>query len=140
MAATDEQIAQVRRMTAEPTTATYSDALIQATIERYPLIDERGEAPYTWETSTTPPTQDPNEDWIATYDLNAAAADIWDEKAAALAANYDFATQGQSFQRSQAFEAAARAARYYRSRRAARTLRLRPEPRVAGDEVLSDAD
>ena len=69
-------IAQVRGWTNEPTTTTYDDDAITVFIERYPLIDERGELPYTFDTSTDPPTEDANDTWIDTYDLHAAAADI----------------------------------------------------------------
>ena len=90
MTATAAMILSVRRKVAEPTSTTYSDTAIQTVIESYPLIDQRGEEPYTWDLSTQPPTQDDNEDWIVTYDLNAAAAVIWEEKAAAVSCGYDF--------------------------------------------------
>jgi len=130
MTATAAQIAQLRRMTAEPTEATYEDEALAGYIEAYPCLDERGEVPYTWDTSTEPPTQDANADWVPTYDLAAAAADIWSEKAAALAAGYDFSTDGGSFHRSQAYEQAQAQARYWRARRkpATHTLHMHPEP------------
>jgi hypothetical protein len=56
MAATAAQIAEVRRMVNEPTTSTYSDVLITAIIERYPLLDELGSDPYTW-TAANPPVR-----------------------------------------------------------------------------------
>jgi hypothetical protein len=68
-------------MVDEPDTTTYSTRSYKPTSKTYPMIDERGEVPYTWDTSTTPPTKDANDNWIATYDFNAAAADIWEEKA-----------------------------------------------------------
>ncbi len=117
MTATAAQIAQVRRMVAEPTTTTYSDAAVQGYIEAYPRLDERGEEPYAWDTSTDPPTKDDNEDWIPTYDLHAAAADIWDEKAATLASRHDFTADGASHSLSQQYAQAMAQARYHRSRR-----------------------
>jgi len=116
-------------MVAEPTITTYSDAAIAAYIEAYSLVDERGESPYTWDGSTEPPTKEVNADWIATYDLNAAAADVWDEKAAALAADYNFSNDAGRFDRSQAFEHAQGRARYYRSRRSPRSVTLRQWPK-----------
>ncbi len=116
MSATAAQIAQVRRMVAEPTTTTYSDATIQGYIETYPLRDERGQEPYTW-LLNNPPTQSANPQWIATYDLHAAAHDIWDEKAALLAGNFDFSADGAAFSRSQAHQQAQAQARYYAARR-----------------------
>lgn len=122
MTATAAQIAQVRRMVNEPDDTTYDDDAIQGYIEAYPLIDERGEVPYTWDTSTTPPSQDENEDWIPTYDLHAAAADIWLEKAAVLAQDYDFAADGGRFSRAQAYAHAMKMYRHYRGRRKPRTI------------------
>jgi hypothetical protein len=37
------------------------------------------------------------------YDINAAAADVWRQKAAAVACRYDFASDGQSMHRSQMY-------------------------------------
>ncbi len=122
MAATADQIAEVRRMVGEPTADTYSDATIQAYIERYPLMDECGEEPYTWDTSTSPPTQDANDDWIATYDLHAAAADIWGEKAAAVAPNYSYSADGHSLQRSLVYEQYRQEERKHLARRVARSI------------------
>jgi hypothetical protein len=139
MTATAAQIAQVRRMVAEPDATTYASFLIQNFIEAHPLRDECGNDPYTWDDSTTPPTKDENEDWVPTYDLNAAAADIWDEKAAWLAGKYDFAADGGTYHRSQAYEQAAKMARYYRSRRHPKTWKLTMEPKVETD-LYDDSD
>jgi len=128
MTATAAQILQVRRMVDEPDTTTYSDTLIQTYIETYPMIDERGEVPYTWDTSTTPPTRDTNDNWIATYDLNAAAADIWEEKAATVAQNFDFSADGGSYSRSQMHAQYCQNARMYRARGGMSTIMLIPSP------------
>lgn len=134
MAATNAQIAEVRRMVAEPDSATYLHDVLARYIERYPVVDERGEAPYTWDTATTPPTQETNDDWVATYDLRRAAADVWEEKAAALAGNYDFQVEGRRFSRAQTYEQAMKMARYYRSRRTLKTLRAVVEPPVVAED------
>jgi hypothetical protein len=133
MAATAAQIAQLRRMVAEPTSATYNDVTLTGYIEAHPLIDERGEAPYTWDTSTEPPTQEANDSWIATYDLNAAAADVWEEKAGALATSFDFEADGGSYKRSQAYNQAQERARFYRARRRIGATRLIAWPKIARD-------
>jgi len=117
MTATAAQIARVRRMVSEADDTTYDDNAIRDYIEEYPLIDERGELPYTYDTSTQPPTQDDNDDWIDTYDLNAAAADIWEEKAAGIAGDFDFKADGGQYSRSQAYEQALKQARWFRNRR-----------------------
>jgi len=112
-------------MVGEPTLEVYSNAALAAYIEAYSLPDERGEEPYEWDTSTEPPTQEDNENWIPTYDLNAAAADIWQEKAASASGK--------------AYEQAQRMARHYRSRRAIRTIKGIMHPLV-DDEGALDSD
>ena len=115
-------------MVAEPTEDTYTDAAIAGYIETYPALDELGALPYTWDTSTPPPTKDINEDWIPTYDLNAAAADIWGEKAAGLVGDFDFSADGGSYQRSQVAAQYQQRERYYRARRKPGTLHLVMSP------------
>lgn len=124
MAAMAEQIVRLRRMVAESTDDTYDDDTLAAYIERYPLLDERGEPPYTWDTSTEPPTRKDNDRWIATYDLHAAAADVWDEKAAAVATRHDFGADGATYHLSQQYDQALQQARYHRARRSPTTHTL----------------
>lgn len=124
MTASAEDITQVRRMAAETTLATYSDSDIAAVIERYQVIDSEGYFP-------------DDDDWTDTYDLNAAAADLWAEKAAAVAANFDFSADGGSFSRSQEFDMATRMSAFYRSRRKMKTVRMIQSPH---EGVPLDAD
>ena len=124
MTATADQISRVRRMTNEPTTAIYSDAQIQAYIEAHPLTDAYGYAyddPEEWE--------DVNPDWTPTYDLNAAAAGIWEEKAGVLAGDFDFSADGGNYSRSQAYEMAMKQARNYRARRSVKTITMQSSPK-----------
>lgn len=137
MTATAEEVARLRRMVNESDATTYTDAALRGYIERYPLLDALGHEPYV-ESSTTPGTLEANEDWTATYDLNAAAADVWQEKAALLAGEFDFAAGGQTFQRSQAYQMYMQQSRYYRSKRAVKTVRAWPAPRPDEDEDLSN--
>lgn len=134
MAATAGQIARLRRMIAEPTDDTYDDDALAECVERYPLLDERGEAPYTWDTTTQPPTQKSNDDWIPTYDLEAAAADLWEEKAATYATQYDFEADGASHSLSQRYDQMMARARYHRSRRSPCTGTLVQWPKETGRE------
>ena len=127
MSATAAQIQRLRRMVDEPTTEDYDDPTVAEYIERYPLMDERGQKPYTYNASTSPPTQDDNDDWLPTYDLNAAAADVWEEKAATLAADFDFSADGASYTRSQSYQHAIEMAAYYRRRRSMKTITQRPD-------------
>lgn len=105
MPATAAQITRLRRMVAEPSSATYSDEDLAGYLEELPLLD------------------------VAGYDLHAAASAIWDEKAAALAARYDVSADGATHSLSQKHAHALQQARHHRSRRAPGTITLRPEPR-----------
>jgi hypothetical protein len=113
MAATDAQATKVRAMTAEKNSDTYSDAEIKVFIEAHPLPDLYGLDPT-------------NDDWMATYDLNAAAADIWEEKAGKVASDFDFDADGGSYSRSQVYEQMMQQARHFRARRSLRTITAKP--------------
>jgi hypothetical protein len=113
MTATAAMIADLRRMVAEPTTTTYSDAQLTTFIELYPMLDTDGLTP-------------DESDWDATYNLNLAAADVWQEKAAAVAANADFTAWGSAFRQSQVFTQYMDMAREYRSKRI-RSVRALPD-------------
>ena len=128
MSATAAQIAQVRRYVNESDDTTYDDDAIASYIEAYPVVDERGEDPYSWDTSTQPPTEDANEDWVSTYDLHAAAADIWEEKAAVVAQDFNFAADGGNYSRSLVFEQYMKLARFHRARRKPTTHKIHKYP------------
>lgn len=118
MSATAAMIARLRLMVNEPDDSNgYDDDALTALIESYPLLDERGEPPYTWDTATEPPTQDSNDDWIATYDLHRAAADIWEEKAATKAHLYMFSADGGQYSRHQVYSMFMQQARHHLARR-----------------------
>lgn len=129
MGATAAQVAQLRRMTDEPSSSTYTDTALEDLIESYPLMDERGVVPYYYDESTTPPSPVYNTGWIPTYDLNAAARDIWDEKAAAIAEDFTFSADGGSYNRDEKYQHYKSQSRYYNSRRSPRSITLRPAPR-----------
>ena len=122
-------IQRLRRMIAEPTSNVYTDDDLESYIESYPVMDANGIDPTYLDFSTTPPTATERDDWIPTYDLNAAAAEIWEEKAAALQDKYDFAADGGSYHRSQAYEQACSMAGKYRSRSVAKTPFTRKWPK-----------
>lgn len=103
-------IARLRRMVAEPGTATYTDSLLVTTISRYPLPDVAGEWPLLTSGSA-------NTDWTATYDLASAAADIWQEKATGVVGNYNFTADGATFNKEQVYNHYVGQARTWRSRR-----------------------
>lgn len=115
MTVTAAQISQLRRMVAEPTTTTYDDATLTTYIERYAHMDEYGETPLD-------EYGEVNTDWTATYDLSAAAADVWEEKAAALITKFDFAANGGTYNLSQQYEQAMKQCRHFRARRMPTTV------------------
>ena len=119
-------IAQLRRLAAEPIGASsYSDADLIEAIRRYPLPDAAGAAP---EESA----------WTEAWDIYQAAADICDEKAAAVAANFDFAADGGDYKRSQIYAQLTQLARRYRARRRTGTLTMVAEPPPAGGRLIGD--
>lgn len=123
MAATEAQVARLRRLCAEPDACTYDDAALAGYVEAYPLQDSLGRLP-------------DDHEWTATYDLYAAAADICDEKAAAVAAQYDFSADGGTYTRSQEWQHWRSMAQRYRARRAAKAITLVPDrPYVLAQEV-----
>lgn len=110
MAASAAEVVRLRRMVAESDDSNgYTDAVLEDAIERYPLLDADGLEPTDAE-------------WTATYDLNAAAAEVWGEKSAALSGSFDFSADGASFTRSQAHMQALKMQRHYAARRAPGTI------------------
>jgi hypothetical protein len=99
-----DDVLRLRRMVAEPTIDTYTDALLVAAIERHPVPDPDDIYP-------------DEEGWYPTYDLALAAAEIWSEKAATVAANFDFEADGGNFSKSQQYEHYAKQERKWRSLR-----------------------
>jgi hypothetical protein len=116
-------VAQLRRLTNEPTQTPYTDAELELVILSYPSLDERGISPYSLDTSTSPPTQIATIGWLPTYDIHAAAADIWEEKMATAGQDFDFDADGGSYRRSQVAEFYLKQVRYHRSRRRIGTVK-----------------
>lgn len=139
MAATADEIMRLRRMTGEVSNSTYYDSVLSEYIEAYPLNDARGEEPYEWDTTTEPPTRDDHDEWVPTYDLNAAAARIWEEKATEYIADYDFTADGATLNRSQAFKHMMAQAGYYRSKRAAGTITQYADADDTTDDWIANA-
>lgn len=138
MAATAAMAAKLRRMVDEPTETTYDDDLIDDYIERYPLLDVLGTDPQDVDFTTTPPTISEADEWIPTYDLNAAAADIWEEKAGAVADEFDFKADGGSYTRSQKEEKYLGKSRFHSSKKSAKTIKMWVEPRISLEEQNND--
>lgn len=111
MAATEDQIAELRRMVNEPDEGTYTDETLTVYIERYPLVDAAGNEP-------------DDDGWTATYNLYAAAADILMEKAAKAAEKFDFSDGPQTFNMSQTERALRLQAEMYRTQADRQMARL----------------
>lgn len=131
-------IQQMRKMINEPTANDFSDSYIEDVITQYVMVDELGTAPYYYTETGSTPTQTTNTEWIPTYDLNAAAADLWTEKAGKLADRFDFTADGASFHRSQAYEQAMKQARFYSSRRKPKTMTMHVWTDNEADDDLSN--
>jgi len=122
MSATAEQIAKLRRMVAEPTLTTYSDTDLAGYIEAHAVVDANGMEPLFYAGVNQGMVANPT--WMSTYDLNSAAADVWEEKAAAPAEDFDMEADGAQLSRSQVYEHYMKQARYYRSRRNPKTVSM----------------
>lgn len=131
-------IAEVRRMVAEPDgSGGYTDAVLATLIEKYGLVDKYGQSSTYLQmpgSAATSAVENDNPMWIPTYDLNAAAAQIWEEKAAAVAADFDFDADGGDYKRSQKHYQFLAQARYYAARRSPQTITLLkyPDERLLG--------
>lgn len=122
-----ENVKIVRKMIAESSPdSEITDDEISAAIGRHPVDDMNGAGP--WIRSATAPTPTINPAWIPTYDLHAAAADLWEMKAARFASDFDFSADGGTYRRSQVVDHAMRMARFHASRRSVYTITQRPEP------------
>jgi len=124
MSATDAEVARVKRLCGiDDDDATYTSTVVAEYIERYPALDSDG--------------NDPSEDdWTDTYDIYAAAADLCDEKAVTFAGKYDFNADGGNFSVSQEFDHWRNLAAHYRSRRKAKSTKVRSSrPYVLAEEV-----
>lgn len=110
MTVSANDLADIRRMVNEPDDSNgYDDTLLTRLIETHAVMDNEGRDP-------------DHDDWVATYDLNAAASDIWTEKAAKVAHEFDFTSDGATFRREQKVKHAKSMAAFYASRRRFRTI------------------
>lgn len=130
MTASADQISRLRRMVNEPVTSTvYTDPILTTYIEAYPVIDADGNLPS-------------EDDWTASYDLNAAAADIWEEKAAAVQTYYNFTADGGKYDQDKLFETAMDKSRYHAARRkpASKQSHKVPKEISTSDDLIWDED
>lgn len=95
-----EAQARLQRMTDYSTAPALTADDIADCLEMSALVDSSGLAPT-------------DASWTPTYDLNRGAAEGWRRKASRAAVLFDFATDGQSFDRSQIAAACERMAKEY---------------------------
>lgn len=121
MAATAAMVDRLRRMAnIDLLDTVYDSTALAEYIERYPLLDSDGNEP-------------DDDDWTATYDLHGAAADLWTERAATVAQDFDFAADGGNYSRSQVHAQYMKQAAYHNSRRAIDTIAATPWPKPRRD-------
>ncbi len=108
-------VSRLRRYISEPSAGTYTNEELILLIEESALMDVDGREP-----------SDPN--WTPTYDIYKVASDIWLEKASAVADEFDFASDGGRFDRSQKVENYTKQSSYYRSRSKASSLQMKQRP------------
>ena len=117
---TSDMIARLRRMTAEPITSdTYTQGDLQEAIASYTVLDANGTEPDDY-------------GWLGAWDINQAAADVWEEKASLVAVDFDFAADGGDYKRSQVHTQMLAMARRYRSMRLSGALELKAYPKPLG--------
>jgi len=122
MSATVSMVERLRRMINEPDTTTYGHDDLSTIVERYPVIDSAG-------------LSLDDSDWTPTYDLDAAAAEVWAEKAAAVAGDFDFTADGATYNRSQVYDAYMKLHRRFNARRKPGTIKV---VRSTTDDDLTD--
>lgn len=133
MTATAAMVTELRRMIDEPETTTYDDDALETYIESYAVLDVLGTKPTDVDYSTEPPTLSEKAEWIPTYDLHAAAADIWLEKSAVVAEDYNVSADGSTLNRGDVQKQYKEQSRIHRARRRVGTMTLRVEPRTSPD-------
>lgn len=102
MGANAAQIARLRRMV-DDSDSDYTSSELADYLERYPVVDQSG-------------YESDDDDWTDTYNVYLAAADICDEKAAAVTDDVDFMADGAQFGLGQKQRAWLRMAERYRGR------------------------
>ena len=126
MSATAAQVKKLQRAVDEPAAGVYAYDELKEILEEFPLIDKEGTEPHlqTPATATTPPVYADNPYWIPTYDIHAAAASIFEEKAAKTAQDFEFSADGGSYKRNQVYDQYMQLVRFHQARRSPRTITL----------------
>ena len=116
-----EVLARLRRMVAEPTEATYTDVDLIALIKAFPTAQRVGQNQWVVNSSRID---------VVVWDLHAAAAQIWEEKVAALIGQgaYDITADGQTLHRDQKLQQYRAQVAYHTARRRVRSVKILVAP------------
>jgi hypothetical protein len=109
-------------MAGDPPVAEFDDFYIWDRIEERPLPDADGREPGV-------------PGWVPTYDLNLAAAALWDERAARVASEFDFQADGARYDLSARVRQYERQARKFRAQRRPRMTRVEKWPKETDDDA-----
>jgi hypothetical protein len=127
---TQGQIADLRRMIAEPAQDLYTDEILTGILKKYPIADLYGIDPPT--DSDLVGSGSGESEWTPTYDLHAAAADVWEEKAAAAVGKFDFSADGATYSRNQVYQACVKQAARHKAMRRAQSVDVVKDPAESG--------
>ena len=145
---TSDMLGQLRRMVNEPSTTPYTDDILGYYIALHPCTDTNGydinendwlmyldysnsETSYAdlIATGALPV-------WTPTWDLHAAAADVWEEKAALVQNFYDFSADGAHYSQQQVYQQAMEQVKYHLARRKPQNRATHKSPVERRFEVL----
>lgn len=118
---TPEVLNRLRRMVAEPTEATYTDADLTLLLKEFPTAQKVGQNNWVANSSLVD---------VVVWDLHAAAARIWEEKVAALIGQgaYDIDADGQTLHRDQKLQQYRTQVAYHTARRRVRSVKILVAP------------
>ena len=116
-----EVLIRLRRMVAEPTEATYTDADLIAMLKELPTARNVGQNNWVANSSLVD---------VLVWDVHAAAARIWEEKVAALIGQgaYDIDADGQTLHRDQKLQQYRTQVAYHTARRRVRSVKILVAP------------
>ena len=119
---TPDVVARLRRLIAEPTTALYSDGDLIACLKQFPTARKLQ--------ADTLIVNANNSLSVVVWDVHAAAAQIWEEKIAALIAqgSYDITADGQTLNRDQKLQQYRAQLAYHQARRRVRSVKITAAP------------
>src|SRR5688572_12149847 len=115
MAPSNTDIKRLRRMVNELDDTIYKDEDIASYLGMYPTVDSEGRS-------------SDEDEWVEGYDLHAAAANIWEEKAALVSSKHDFTADGASYSSNQMYENYMDQSRYHAARARITTKKVVKRP------------